>query len=287
MFRKLVSHNKLYILLPLTVILVGYLAYQNAHDDIQFARTLHVANASGSNEILNETSVSEVVTKEDLTATFINNFDETLTNESLPNNIDANSEQAPTENVVNTPTYPDVILPYYKETFAFGEEWTAGFGAYSFKDDKLRLGGDLDFAASLIQLEGAQGLSNYTFNVVLDWHRGGSVSIIARLHDFNNHVSCSFFNSGRNVAVVHTIDGERFQGPSSPELPIKAFGSWQGLDFGIRVEGSTVHCLSHGESVLRQYLENLSETGGPAVSIWSPIGGEALVTIQNVELTES
>ena len=286
MFENLIFNNKPYILITLIGFFVLHTLYVDA--DARITETISliqskevvafVAPVVGANGVtLNQENqtVGSVSPQEQSVGTPI----------TVPRSNTGDASQ--TEEVsTSTPIVP-IALPHSQNTFVFDDTWTAGYGSYSYTNNKLVIGGNLGHTASLMYLTGTEGLQNYELNAQLDWHRGSSVSIIARMQDFNNFVSCSFINSGKNAFIVNTVNGERFQSNSSPELPLKAIDAWKDLNFGVRVVGNTVFCLNRGEVVLKQTITNMPQTGSTGVSIWSAVEGEALVTVKGVTLTES
>lgn len=180
---------------------------------------------------------------------------------------------------------PQVELPYLESIFTSDStSWFSGYGDLNFTDSNMVIGGGDTNTAFLSLLGNAEKLSDYEYNVTLDWNQGESVQLIARFADYGNFVACSYGTDGSGVSIVSTTNGERTTYLRSGELGTKSFDPWKNLSFGMRVEGRTLVCLKDEIIVLSQIIPNIPLSGGVGIALWSEITGESLVTVKEVQI---
>lgn len=307
MIRKILLNNATYILTAALLILVGQFLYLDAFNRVaasneEKSQTLveeaeepslfslyideDIANTQAAITIsapILEDAIAESPSKEEVVEEIsqLNTPEEPIEKVEETANEDTNAE------VIQTvPSTPQIELPYTQTLFIPGGEWGLGYGTLFLMIDHLQIGGGKENTASLVLLDGGYDLEDYTFTTHFDWNRGTSYALVARFHNYENFVTCSYVDYGARVSIISQVNGERITHNSSPSLKTKSIESWKDLSFGIRVFNGVVECLKEGEVVLRNTLSDTPDKGTVGIAIWAKNPGEALVSINKIEVNK-
>lgn len=233
--------------------------------------------------------INEVVSETNVTPELSNNIPVEVTEVTVTDEYEEDTSPVVKDNPEDTtnasPT--ELALPYTESDFlADSSSWGSGYGNVQFENNELVIGGGDSDTAFLALLAGSYSLSDYEYNVVLDWNRGKSVQLVARFADYGNFATCSYSINGSGVTIISTIQGERVVRASSASLPTKPYEGWKNLSFGVRTDGQTISCLKDGEVVLKQTIVDLPAQGGVGIALWSELPGEALASVKQVSISD-
>jgi hypothetical protein len=180
---------------------------------------------------------------------------------------------------------PVASFPYEQSFFQADSEWHLGYGEYSFTDEnKMTLGGGDIHSSSLVLLRIDKNYDDYKFRTIVDWHRGPSLSLIARFEDYDNYALCSFGERGSGATVAYVKNGNRKVVGSSPGLQIDSFQPWKNVDIAVRTLDDHIECFVNGESIIGYTLDSMPKEGTVGIGVWSEDPGGAFVTVKNVTI---
>ncbi|MHB8660705.1 MAG: polysaccharide deacetylase family protein [Minisyncoccota bacterium] len=171
-------------------------------------------------------------------------------------------------------------LPYTSNTF--GGDWVGTLGNVEPTNGALTLQASPWTTGAEALLNGSGGWRDYTFNATLEWLSGNNVLLIARRHDGNNYLSCSFSNT--DVTLEKEIDGTK------SELANASYalsGQKSGISFGISVVGDTATCYANNKAVVQGTASDpVLATGGIGIQTWDPGKAVASIRMNSVDVEQ-
>lgn len=173
-------------------------------------------------------------------------------------------------------TAKDKNLPYI-DNFSDYNGWVKSYGQISIENNLMILESNSS-DGNFVFLEGSYLWKNYILKAKINWIKGESVSLIARLKDDKNYVSCSF--SGKKVRIEQYLNGkERIMTEKEILFDIPK----EDLELGVAVNNDKIDCFINGKSVDNSYYLNpVLFNGGIGFKIWDSKINNSKIIVKEV-----
>ncbi len=161
-------------------------------------------------------------------------------------------------------------LPY-KIQFTQGSfgDWHSYYGYFALTSSAFKIGPMApDYSDSLAVFRGGKGWSDYSVSATVDWGITSTFSLLTRLTDSQNFVSCAYSYYGQTVQIYVVKNGVSTQMGQTPTLSTKYDAAWEGMQAKAVVKGDTVACYAAGEKVLSATIPDMSRSGTVGVEAW-------------------
>jgi len=173
-------------------------------------------------------------------------------------------------------------LPY-TEDFKNPSAWVDAWSSHTTTSDGMLVEPNLDATSYFGYLDGTYDWTDYRIDATVDWQRGRVFSLVSRLKNALEYLSCDYGAGAvqiRHVSRAHPDGSELLATkPSDAEA-----GAPRSLS--MTVGNGTVSCLYDGKVIVRAPIqENVSENGGVAVKIWDPVNGEGKAVVTSFSVS--
>lgn len=167
-------------------------------------------------------------------------------------------------------------LPF-SDSFASYQGWVKSWGKMAIADKKLFLGSQSTTTGALAFLDGSYYWRDYRFNVIADFVKGQTFSLVSRFKDEKNYVSCVY--TPEYVRLTLTLDGEQTLVANEKDST-GLLG--EDKNIGMVVHDDTVDCLVNQASVISVRVDRVPTMGGVGISSWDPEVNNSGMTIREV-----
>ena len=172
------------------------------------------------------------------------------------------------------------VLPFGDGSFD-SNAWLQNWGQSSVSNNSIDLKSASSTTGSLIYLSGSELWSNYNVQATVNWIRGASFEIVARLRNDQNYEQCVF--DGDEEQIVEYQDGKEviLQQGVSPNMT-----TGNTYNLGMRVYGNEVSCTM-GNQDIATTLATPAEAarGNIGFATWDATPGNSEVAINNIHVT--
>jgi hypothetical protein len=138
---------------------------------------------------------------------------------------------------------------------------------------------------SLTIFRGGRNWSNYRVHAAINWGEVSVFSLVARLTDDRNYVSCAVSRYGESVQIYQVQNGISNFISQTPGLPVRDSEPWKDVQVGMEVQGNRVSCFIHNEEVLSATLPTLAPVGTVGFETWDPNPAAAPHTLISFTVT--
>ncbi len=168
-------------------------------------------------------------------------------------------------------------VPY--RSSQLGNEWSGTWGNIAYESGAIALSGNSQTTGASVFLNGSAWWSDYLFTALLDWQRGETLSLLARV-DNQNYISCAF--SGTRVIIAWHNDGASQETITAKEYQFQ--GSPHDAHLGIGVALNRVTCYEEGTAVVSGVSRYMTRNGGIGVEVWDKTPGIAKSVLKSVDI---
>jgi len=166
----------------------------------------------------------------------------------------------------STPT----TLPY---TADFGEQdfsrWYSYYGSFASIGGAFAIGPKAPtYNDSVVVYRGGRFWSDYQVKTTVDWGLTSVFSLLVRMTDSSNFVSCAFSYYGQTLQIYQVKDGVSKQLGQTPTLAIPNEKAWENVSLGASVQGNRVSCYLNGSKELSAEIPDLQRTGSIGIEAW-------------------
>jgi peptidoglycan/xylan/chitin deacetylase (PgdA/CDA1 family) len=173
-------------------------------------------------------------------------------------------------------------LPY-AEKFQNKYDWVDAYGTHLLSKGTLQLAPALGGTSYFEYLDGSYDWTDYRYDVEANWVAGQSFSLISRLRNAYDNVSCDFET---NNVKLHRTKSDKQE--DSIVLAVKALHAGPGLGakkYGMSVEKGVLTCFYDGTAVISAALpDDVQFHGGVAVKSWDPTPEQSYVSLRSVDV---
>jgi hypothetical protein len=171
-------------------------------------------------------------------------------------------------------------LPY-EEKFQNKYDWVDAYGTHLLSKGTLQLAPAIGGTSYFEYLDGSYEWTDYHYDVEANWIAGQSFSLISRLKNAYDNVSCDY-ESGSVKLHRTTSDTE------STLLAVKALQSGPGAgvkQYGMEVANGKITCFYGGAAVLSAAMPaDVQYHGGLALKSWDPTPEQSIVSVRSVNV---
>lgn len=121
---------------------------------------------------------------------------------------------------------------------------------------------------SMTVFRGGRNWSDYSIDSTINWGQVSVFSLLARVVDDGNFVSCAFSRYGESVQLYQLNKGESTLLGQTPGLAVSDYEPWVNVNMGMQVKGSRVSCLIKGDEVLSATIPSMSPVGSVGLETW-------------------
>ena len=172
---------------------------------------------------------------------------------------------------------------YSATKFVNLNEWTNVYGKATSLDGRLNIGAD-GGTSSFILLNKGGDWSNYRANLLMDWHKGSSVSLVFRYEDNKNYVYCGYSLYANSVTMYKVIDGKKTKLGKSPRVALDYLNPWSDVEVSIEVVDNTTTCLIRGQRLLSHTINDMPSEGAFGLKTWAKDVGYSQIGIKEISI---
>jgi hypothetical protein len=121
---------------------------------------------------------------------------------------------------------------------------------------------------SMTVFRGGRNWSDYAIDATIDWGQVSVFSLLSRVVDDGNFVSCAFSRYGESVQLYQLQDGASTLISQTPGLAVSGIDPWVGVNMGMQVKGNRVSCLIRGDEVLSATVPSMPASGSVGLETW-------------------
>jgi peptidoglycan/xylan/chitin deacetylase (PgdA/CDA1 family) len=173
-------------------------------------------------------------------------------------------------------------LPYSIASNNFDDvAWIPEWGQKSVTNGTLTFGAATSTNGGITFLNGSKTWSDYSFNANINWIKGNTFGMIARVQDARDFMYCDF---GENSASIVERNGDKENVVVQNAYPASIDGG--SGDFGVRVYGNKIACSVGGQDVTTAVIPdtNLSY-GGVGFTSWDSSMNNSEVIVNSMQVT--
>jgi hypothetical protein len=183
----------------------------------------------------------------------------------------------------STPEALPYTLTFNNDAFA---RWYSYYGYFAPAKDSIKIGPLApQYNDSLAVLRGGKDWSDYSVDATVNWGITSTFSLLARMSDAQNYVSCAYSYYGQTVQMYVVKNGASHELGQTPSLAINHYSPWEGMKAGMQVKGHTVTCFAAGEKVLSMDVNDMASTGTVGFEAWdkNPYSSPHAITSYTVQ----
>jgi hypothetical protein len=184
----------------------------------------------------------------------------------------------------STPTPLPYIASFNETDFS---RWHSYYGRFERSEGSFKIGPKLpDMNDSVSAYRSGFAWSDYRVDVRLDWGLTSAFSILLRLTDASNFVSCAFSYYGQTATIYHVKNGVSTALIQSPALAIPFYEPWKDVKVGAAVQGNRVSCFVNGERIIWIDVPDLTRFGTLGLEAWDANVNSSPHTIHKLEVRQ-
>jgi len=169
-------------------------------------------------------------------------------------------------------------LPY-KENYLNYDRWPRISGQASFRNESMILTPLED--SIFTYLDGSYLWEDYDFSIRLDNDGASSVSLISRLTQSNDYVSCQYNYSGLSLVTLNEDLHKKLVSVNMPQNITLQIGTYLSMS----VSGSNVKCFVNGYEMINSEVQNISPNGGVGVKAEGFVDSDKIFIFKDITIS--
>jgi hypothetical protein len=180
---------------------------------------------------------------------------------------------APLEVGVSNPLLgtPPAPLPYSLVFTPEGfSKWYTYYGSLVPEGGALSIGPKPQpgSTGSMSVFKGGRLWKDYRVEATLYWGQTSAFSLLVRVQDDGNFISCAVGRYGEGVSIYQVKGGASTQLAQSPGLSVPDYQPWVDVPMAAEVVGDTVSCYVRGDKALSAKIPDMPTSGTAGVETW-------------------